>query len=501
MGLTSDLDALNPYLSVRAATRDVAYNIYASLLEEQADFQDGPPTFAPDLAERWAADGDGMGITFYLRPDALWSDGVPITAEDVRFTHEAAIHPQVAWLASEVKKEITSVEVVNDHTIHFRFSRSYPYQVMDANDGVILPAHIWGEIPFARWREEGPREPKVVSGPFKVARWVPGQSIELVANEKYYDPERPRLQGVVFRVLPDAVAGFEQFMAGHLDFWDRIDPRVMERVQGNDQVRLHRYPDRYYGFIAWNCSRELFQEPEVRQALTLAIDRRRITTDIFHGLAETATGPFPPVFGRRFSGRAGLPHDPRRAGELLQSAGWIRPDDEGPRSRDGINFSFELQINADAPWRRDMALMVQEDLKKIGVEVAVVALERRVYGASHRTGDFDAFIGGWRLPTKLDLSVTFSSGAVEEGVNFGRYRNPELDAVLGRVAAASTYKDAVPVVEEALDILHEDQPYTFLYWQDRLAGTSVRIQGAHPSAQSALFRLSDWSIRPTAPER
>ena len=501
LGLTADLDSLNPYLSVRAATRDVAFNIYASLLEEQADFQDGPPTFAPDLAERWVADADGLGITFHLRPDARWSDGVPITAEDVRFTQEAAVHPDVAWLAAEVKNEIATVEVVDDHTVHFRFNRSYPYQAMDANDGVILPAHIWGEIPYARWREDGPREPQVVSGPFRIEQWVPGQSIELVANENFYDPERPRLQRVVFRIIPDAVAGFEQFMAGHLDFWDRIDPRLMERVQQNNRVNLHRYPDRYYGFIAWNCSRDMFTDPAVRQALTLAMDRDRITTDIFHGVAETATGPFPPVFGRRFSGRPGLPHDPQRARDLLDAAGWMAAGDGSPRRRDGRSFSFELQVNADAPWRRDMALMIQEDLKKVGVEIAIVAMERRVYGASHRTGDFDAYIGGWRLPTKLDLAVTFSSQAVEEGVNFGRYRNPELDEILERIAAAPDYRNAVPTVEQALDILHQDQPYTFLYWQDRLAGTSVRIQGAQPNAQSALFRLSDWALRQPDPER
>jgi peptide/nickel transport system substrate-binding protein len=494
LGLTADLDSLNPYLSVRAATRDVAYNIYASLLEEQSDFQDGPPSFAPDLAERWEADEDGRGYIFHLRPDARWSDGVPITAADVHFTQAAAIHPDVAWLAAEVKKEITSVEVVDDHTVHFRFTRSYPYQLMDANDGVILPAHVWSAIPYARWREDGPRKPAVVSGPFTVVRWVPGQTIELAANENFYDQRRPRLQGVVFRVLPDAVAGFEQFMAGHLDFWDRIDPRQMERVTENSQVTLHRYPDRYYGFIGWNCSRDLFRDPAVRQALTLAIDRRRITADIFHGVAEQASGPFPPVFGTRFSRRPGLPHDPQQAARLLEAAGWVNEGDGSPRSRQGRSFVFELQVNADAPYRRDIALLVQEDLRRIGVEVKIVSLERRAYGASHRTGEFDAYIGGWRLPTKLDLGFTFSSQAVEGGANFGRYRNPELDAVLARAAAAPDYDSAAPALEEALDILQRDQPYTFLYWQDRLAGTSVRIQGAHPNAQSALFRLSDWSI-------
>lgn len=494
LGLTADLDTLNPYLSVRAATRDVAYNIYASLMEEQADFQDGPPSFKPDLAQRWESSEDNLAITFYLRPEAVWSDGTPITAEDVRFTQEAAVHPDVAWLAADVKKEIALVEVLDRHTVRFTFSRSYPYQLMDANDGVILPSHIWSRIPFSRWRSDGPRVPGVVSGPFRIRRWTPGQSIELEANPRYYDPLRPRLGHVAFRILPDAVSGFEQFLAGHLDFWDRVDPRQMERVLQTAGVNLRRYPDRYYGFIGWNCRRRLFSDSRVRRALTLGIDRERITRDIFRDVARVASGPVPPVFGTHLSRRQPLPHDPGQAMALLDAAGWTADGASGLRHRGGETLSFELQVNADAPWRRDMALMIQEDLRRIGVEVTIISLERGTYGASHRTGEFDAYIGGWRLPTKIDLATTFSTRAVRDGVNFGGYSNPALDEFLESIAGAPDFASSLPAIESALDILQQDQPYTFLYWQDRLVGISKRIQGARPNAQSALFRLADWSL-------
>ncbi|MCZ6650811.1 MAG: ABC transporter substrate-binding protein [Acidobacteria bacterium] len=494
LGLTADLDALNPYLSVRASTRDVAYNIYASLMEEQADFQDGPPSFNPDLAQSWEQSKDNLAITFHLRPEAVWSDGTPITAEDVRFTQEAAVHPDVAWLAADVKKEITHVEVLDSHTVRFTFSRPYPYQLMDANDGVILPSHVWSRIPFSRWRSDGPRVPDVVSGPFRMRRWTAGQSIELEANPRYYDPRRPGLGHVAFRILPDAVSGFEQFLAGHLDFWDRVDPRQMDRVLQTTGVALRRYPDRYYGFIGWNCRRRPFTDPRVRRALTLAMDRERIVRDIFRGVARVASGPVPPVFGTRLSGRPPLPHDPPQAMALLDAAGWPAGGANGLRHAGERTLSFELQVNADAPWRRDMALMIQEDLRRIGVEVTIVSLERGTYGASHRTGEFDAYIGGWRLPTKIDLATTFSTRAVEDGVNFGGYSNPALDELLARIAGAPDFTSSLPALEHALDILQEDRPYTFLYWQDRLVGVSTRIKGAQPNAQSALFRLADWSL-------
>ena len=143
IGISADLDSLNPYLSRQALTRDVAYQIFETLMEEQADFGDGPPSFRPALAASWDVSGDGLAITFHLREDAVWSDGVPVTAADVRFSWQAAVHPDVAWLGAEAKEFIRDVEVVDTHTVRFHFTRVYPYQLMDANDGVILPRHIW----------------------------------------------------------------------------------------------------------------------------------------------------------------------------------------------------------------------------------------------------------------------------------------------------------------------------------------------------------------------
>ena len=93
IGINADLDSLNPYLSRQSLTRDVAYHIFETLLEEQADFGEGPPSFRPALASSWEVSTDGLDITFRLRADAAWSDGVPVTAADVRFSWQAAIHP------------------------------------------------------------------------------------------------------------------------------------------------------------------------------------------------------------------------------------------------------------------------------------------------------------------------------------------------------------------------------------------------------------------------
>jgi peptide/nickel transport system substrate-binding protein len=501
LGLAAEPDSLNPYLATRSVTRDVAYSLYSTLIEEQDDFRDGPPSFRPALARWWEVSADGLTVTFHLHPDASWSDGEPLTAADVRFSWQAAIHPDVAWLAADVKQDIRDVEVVDDHTVRFRFLRRSPYQLMDANDGVILPRHVWSAIPFTEWRQAPAARDPIVSGPFRLARWQPGQLLELVPNPSHYDPARPRLASVAFRIMPDPVAGLEQLLAGQLDFWDRIDPRQADRVRAAPGVTLRRYPDRYYGFIAWNCSREPFRSAEVRRAMTLALDRERIADTVLPGTARVASGPIPPALGDRLAARSPLPHDPAAAAALLDAAGWRDGDGDGIRERSGRPLAFDLIFNSDTPYREDIALLAQEDLAAIGVQVRPVRLERRTYGARGRDGDFDAFIGGWRLPTKLDLAPLFASRAATEGVNFGRFASDRLDAILEQAAAAPDRATALTALGEALDLLAAEQPCTFLYWQDRLVGLSRRIRGARPNAQSSLDRLADWWVTGPAPGR
>ncbi|MFQ5768454.1 MAG: ABC transporter substrate-binding protein, partial [Acidobacteriota bacterium] len=280
VGIRNDLDSMNPYLSVQSQARDITYQIFASLMEEQADFGQGPPTFRPQLATAWEKSPDGLQITFHLRPDAVWTDGELITAEDVRFSWKAATDPDVAWLGSDAKSEIKDVAVLDPHTVLVRYARDYPYQLMDMNDGVIIPAHIWSKVPFKDWRTSGLDREPVSSGPFRLTKWVRNQSIEMVRNDHFYQSGYPLLDRVVYRIMSDSSRGFEAFLQGELDFWDQVRPIDLPRLESNPAVQLQSYQDRYFCFIGWNTRRPLFAAPEVRLALTLGINRRRIVEDL-----------------------------------------------------------------------------------------------------------------------------------------------------------------------------------------------------------------------------
>ena len=153
VGTTAELDSINELTSAsdRFST-EVIERLFAGLLDEQSDWSEHPPSLEPELAESHEVSPDGRTVLFRLRPEARWSDGNPVTAEDVRFTFEAQRSPEVAWNFASSKDGIEAVEVLDPRTVRFHLHTTHPYQLIDINDGRILPSHAWCRLPFEQWR-------------------------------------------------------------------------------------------------------------------------------------------------------------------------------------------------------------------------------------------------------------------------------------------------------------------------------------------------------------
>jgi peptide/nickel transport system substrate-binding protein len=175
VGITSEPGTLNPLVATAIQEHDIINMMFSKLLVEEADFLN----FRPGLAERWSFSADSLSITFHLREGMVWQDGVPITAADVRFTWQLQTDTLIAWASRHLKDGIRDVDVVDDHTVVFHYGNRYPYQLKDANDGVILPRHVVENIPRETFHTSPFGRDPVGNGPFRLATWAPGQYIEL----------------------------------------------------------------------------------------------------------------------------------------------------------------------------------------------------------------------------------------------------------------------------------------------------------------------------------
>jgi len=497
LGWTADLKGVNELtLPSNLMTDEILHRLFLHLVEEQPDFEEHPPSFVPQLAASYDWSGDHKILTFHLRKDAVWSDGVPVTAEDVRWTWQAQTDKAVAWDSWYMKKSITDTEVVDPHTVRFHFDHVYAKQLLDVNEGAILPKHAWEKLPFAEWRTRGDwfREHLVVDGPFTLESWKPQQEFVLKRNEHYYDPARPYLDRVVCRIIPDQGSLMTQLFSGAIDFINQVSPTAADQIKKDPHLALMAYWNRLAVVVAWNNERPPFNDPEVRRALTLGIDRKTIVETLFGPYGRIATSPIVAAVWAHNSAIKPLPYDPAEARRILERRGFRDTNGDGILERDGKPFAFELTSNAGNRQRNDAAVMIQAQLKKIGVEATPRVIEFNTLIDALNAGHYEAAMAGLGMDTSLDLTGNFASKAIKDGSNYARYANPEVDTLIGRAMSRPNILDSRGDLDRIQEILNRDQPETFLWESQRLNGINRRVHGAKPNSLFSLFNLQDWWV-------
>lgn len=490
-----DITGINDLVSsVSGLSDEIISQLFLDLFEEQPDFTEHPPSFEPRLATAWRFSDDRLTLTVELRPDVVWSDGTPVSADDVRWTWQAQTDPDVGWAYAASKERIRDVEVVDAHTVRFHFTTAYATQLADVNEGVVLPRHAWSGLPFARWPEGETwfQQHLVVNGPFRLDSWRPQEEIVLVRNPTYYEADEglPRLDRVVFRIVPDRSSQVTQLLRGEIDFVPRLEVEDASRVEGAEGIVLHPYWHRQYTYLGWNLARPLFAEPAHRRALTLAIDRQAIVDTLHRGYARVATSP---IISSVWA-HADLepwPYDRARAREILAAEGWA-PGEDGVLERNGRRFSFTLLINSSSRAWQDAAAMIQQHLRRAGIEVLIQAMEFNTLIGRMEAHDYDAVIGAFGINTSLDLTAVFHSASIDGGYNFGGYANPTVDRLIEEARGRLDPLAARPALVEIQRILHREQPMTFLWEPQRLTAMTSRLREARPNALSTWQGLRRW---------
>ncbi|MGD2116221.1 MAG: ABC transporter substrate-binding protein [Acidobacteriota bacterium] len=499
IGTIGDIEGVNEAISAGTRTSDdVHFQMFLHLLDENPDFEDGPPSWGPELAESYTWSDDHLSLTFHLREDAVWSDGVPITAEDVRFTWLAHIDPDVAYGGAYLKKNIRDVEVVDPHTVTFRYKRVSPYQLNATVEGVILPKHAWGELPFDRWRSNADffLDNLVVSGPFTLERWKPQEEVVLVRNESYFDPELPYLDRVVFRLIPDISNQVTQLLNGDLHVVEQVPITDVERIRSSSIARIAPFWHRLYAHVSWNMDQPMFSSASVRRALTMSIDRQLIVDTLWKEYARVATSPIISNAWAHNDAIEPWPYDPERARQIFADAGWTDSDGDGVLDRDGVPFAFDLITNQGNQARLDAVVMIQDQLARVGIEARPRVLEFNAMTSRLLNRNFEAAFNAFGMPTTLELRYAFHSSSIGGGWNTSGYSNPEVDRLIEQMESLPSLAEAEPILLRIQEVLHRDQPMTFMWESQRVNGQSRRLHDVQANLLSTYWYLREWWLEP-----
>lgn len=490
-----DADVLLPPVTATQLGVHVADLLFPKLAHLRLDLNTVDDAgFAPALAERWER-LDSLTLLFHLDRRARWADGAPITADDVVFTFQVYTDPRTASPFRPLLEPLATVERADAHAVRVRFRRRYPEQLYDATHHLrVLPRHLLDTIPREALAASRFAHEPVGAGPYRLARWTRGAEIVLEADTAFF-LGRPNLDRLIWRVLPDVSTAVSALLAGEADAMEVIPQReAIERVQRAPRLRLEPYPSPFVAGILFNVRRPPFGERAVRRAIAMALDRATIVRNVFGPYGEVPVGS---TSRTQWIARAAvpqLPHDTVAAARLLDSLGWRDGDGDGIRERAGRPLRFALLVPTTSQVRQQAAVLVQDQLRRIGVDLRIQTLEFGVFDGRTRAGNFDAMFFSWTLdPSPSVLAQFWASDGPD---NRGGYRDPAFDSLFAAAVSARSRDEALPRWARVLAHLNEDAPAVFLFSPRNQAAVSTRLADVTIRPDNWLATVATWRAAP-----
>ena len=463
--------------------------------------------YRPGLADSWSWERDSTAIVFHLNPKARWQDGPPVRASDVRFTFGLYTDSIVGFKDRSSLARIDSVTARDSVTAVFWFKNRYPEQFYDAATRLlIVPEHLLAREPRATLLTSAFGRQPVGSGRFRLGKWTPNASIELVADTANYHG-RPNLDRVVFAVTTDQTALRTRLTTGEIDLAEVSTPAMFRTLKDQPDLRARMNPAYDYSFLLFNTRKPkqrqqpnaLFADIGLRRAISMGIDRAKLVRSQFDSLAVVSTGPMTRAQPLADSTIVTIAYDSAGAARLLDSLGWTLPAGKTVRERRGQPLKFSVLVPTVSANRMTMIVVIQESLRKLGVEVTVDAVDGNTFVGRLGARDFDVVFHGMHVEPSvsgLRASWTVASARAANGLNFGNYENPRFDAHLDSALAARDLASARPHAKQAFETIVADAPAVWIYETRTATLMHKRIRPAHIVSTAWWAGLADWSIPP-----
>ena len=461
---------------------------------------DSTLAYEPALAQAWELHGD-TAVTFRLRDDLRWHDGVRTSAYDVAFTFERLKDPATAFPNPEAFDRWRAVEVLDSATVRFRLAPPLVDPLAGWAQTAVMPRHLLDTIPAERMANAAFNRSPVGNGPFRFLsarendRWV------FEANDDFPADlgGRPHVDRLVWRVVPENAAQVTELRTGEMHMILSARAEQLMELDPLPEFRALEKPSRRYVAIAWNARRPPFDDARVRRALSLAIDRAEMLQILRAGYGDLAYSPVAPYHWAYAQNSVALPYDTAAANALFVAAALRDADGDGMRDRpDGSPWTIELKIPANSPFNRDIAEMVQADLAAVGVRVTPRPVEfstliTRDFAPDQR--DYDGVVMGMETDFRLDLRSLFHSAEVAAGpFQLAGYAHSRADALMDSLAVTGDRERALPLWRELQSILRDDQPWTFLWHAPELIVVREDAGGVRMDLRGIFVNAREWHL-------
>ena len=472
--LSAEPEKLNPLTSTDNYSSHVQQFVMDGLMRVNLETY----KMVPALAERYEADPNGMWYVFYLRKDATWHDGKPVTAEDVKFSFDALRSGD--YDTAHIRpyfENIDRAELLGKYAIKFTIKKKYfnNFKVL-ASGGfmTIVPKHVYGD-PTKKNNKK-----LVGSGPYKVERYDKGKRIVLKRNKSWWGFKEPYYAGefkwnhIHFRFVKEETAQLARLEKGQIDLISSLSPEAyMQKTNKGPwgesalKKKVNHKGSRGYGFVGWNFKKTLFKDKNVRRALAYLVNRKLMIEKFRFGLSLPATGPWyqqSPYANKKVKP---VPFDLKKALALLKKSGWADKDKDGVLEKkiDGKVTPFRFTLIMAGKDSEKYMTIYKEDLKKAGIDMTIKLVEWNSFVKALDDKKFDAVMLGWSGGSVDNdpKQIWHSASAAKGGSNFISYSNKEVDRLIDQGRQELDRKKRIKIYKKIYKLIAEEAPYAFLF--------------------------------------
>lgn len=477
---TTDVVNFNPLIGNSRTDSWVTSLMYPRMLHINAD-----GAKEPALAVDWGWVDETTGY-WELRDDVTWSDGEPVTAEDVAFTLNATKEDQPSGTLVGQLGYFDHAEAVSDTRVEVHLTEPDSSFVEGVGFwATIVPEHVFGEAPSVA--DFANDSDWVSAGPYVLTEVQRGQDyvLEAVADYPLVEAGAPGPDEIVFRVYPDVNTEILALQNGDVDLIaNALPPAQVAELQETDGVTVQEVPGLGYAHMAYNMDRTPLDDVRVRQALAHAVDYEAIRQVVLHGQAvSTGSSPIMPVLSDWYEELEEYEYDPALSKQLLEEAG---------QPTDG-SLTLELLYSLQDPIVSQWANLVRDGAAEAGITIELTGLERNTYLSRTQEDDYDIYAGSFAImeDPRVNMSLTYMPDGF---INYAHVDDPELNDLISQARVLPDFESQLPLVQEAARIVHDQVYDNIMYTQNLYFAHSDEWTGFVPQPSELLSIVNPVSL-------
>jgi ABC-type transport system substrate-binding protein len=455
MIIESSPNNLDPRVGIDAQSERIGELIFDALVRRDERFN-----LQPSLANSWEIP-DPETYVFHLRTGVRFHNGQPLTSRDVKWTFDSILNGTIRTAKASSYRFVDHIDAPDDSTVIFHLKEPWASLLWNVSDGAI------GIVPYGS-KGEITTHP-IGSGPFRFVSAAQDKNVIIERNPDYWGSQA-HIQRVLFNVIPDPTTRALELRKGSADIaTNALTADMIVAIRHDSKLKVEQAPGTILGYLAFNTRDPILKDVRVRQAIAYAIDRRPLIQYLWRNLARPADSVLPPNSWAYDGNVDKYPHDPERARQLLDQAGYHQVN--------GVCFHITFKTSTEESSRL-IAAVLQQQLRDVGIALDIRTYEFATFFADVTKGAFQTYtlrwVGGNNDPDIFEYAFD-SDHMPPKGQNRGFYSNPKLDALIAAGRKETDQEKRKQIYAQVQQILAEDLPYINLWYLDNVLVHTARV--------------------------